>query len=410
MKLPNNVLTVFDILENNGFECYLIGGCVRDMLLNKTPKDYDFTTNAHPEVIEQIFSNTIPTGKEFGTITVKICEDYFEITTYRADSDYQDGRHPSKVNFSNSLENDISRRDFTINSIAYNPKKGYVDYCNGISDIENKLIRCVGNPKERFLEDAIRILRGLRFSLRYDFDIEKETLASINFFAPMLKNISTERIYKEIKEIILNPNFKTRLNDIYPVLKIIFPYLDEKIIDNYPISEKYLLDEENEFVLRLISILQFIPINTSNNSDFLLQNLILDDLKLDKKIRKKSGNLLLDSYLLKKFFSNKKLTYIDLKLLLSNLGKDRLILACAYLYFNGDDIFLEYINEINNILKEKDLCLTLKDLKITGKDVMSFGYSGKTVGIILNNALENVIKEKLINNKKELNEFIKNWN
>lgn len=190
-------------LYDAGYECYMVGGCVRDMILGLEPKDIDLTTNAHPDVIEQLFDHTIPTGKKYGTITVLIDGSTYEVTTYRQDLDYQDHRRPSAISFSDNIEEDLVRRDFTINAIAYNPlSQQYVDPYGGSEDLKNKLLRCVGKPEERFKEDALRIIRGLRFALKYQLKIEEETLSAMNQNMDLLNHISSERIQAEIMKIM----------------------------------------------------------------------------------------------------------------------------------------------------------------------------------------------------------------
>ena len=178
IKLNNETRIIFDNLINNGYKCFIVGGCVRDYLMNKTPNDIDFATNATPNQIKECFKdyNVIETGIKHGTLTILINHIPFEITTYRKDGKYLDNRHPESVDFVTNLKDDLERRDFTINAIAYNSKIGFIDYFNGIEDIKNKIIRCVNNPEDRFSEDALRILRALRFSSTLDFEIEMNFL------------------------------------------------------------------------------------------------------------------------------------------------------------------------------------------------------------------------------------------
>ena len=194
MKLPNNVQYILDKFDSNGFEAFIVGGCVRDSLLNKKPQDYDITTNAFPEKIEELFDKTIPTGIKHGTVTVLIDKNSYEVTTYRVDGEYLNNRKPKDVKFVSNIEEDLSRRDFTINAMAYSPYLGFKDCFNGKEDLKNKLIRCVGNPDKRFSEDALRMLRAIRFSCQLNFKIEKLTAESIRKNFKLIKNISMERI------------------------------------------------------------------------------------------------------------------------------------------------------------------------------------------------------------------------
>ncbi|MDU4473392.1 MAG: CCA tRNA nucleotidyltransferase, partial [Clostridium perfringens] len=204
MKLPNNVQYILEKFNSNGFEAFIVGGCVRDSLLNKKPQDYDITTNAFPEKIEELFDKTIPTGIKHGTVTVLIDKNPYEVTTYRVDGEYLNNRKPKDVKFVSNIEEDLSRRDFTINAMAYSPYLGFKDCFNGKDDLKNKLIRCVGDPDKRFSEDALRMLRAIRFSCQLNFKIEKLTAESIRKNFKLVKNISMERIQSEFTKIILS--------------------------------------------------------------------------------------------------------------------------------------------------------------------------------------------------------------
>ena len=195
LKIPQYVKSALKTLNDAGYEAYVVGGAVRDLLLEEKPNDYDITTNALPEQIEELFADTIPIGKEYGTITVVwhsedgMRSELIEITTYRKDSNYSDGRRPDKVEFGHSLEDDLLRRDFTINALAYNPEEGVIDYFRGRDDICARKIRCIGCADNRFKEDALRMLRALRFAYKYYFDIEEKTSKAIN---NNYKNITIE--------------------------------------------------------------------------------------------------------------------------------------------------------------------------------------------------------------------------
>ena len=172
IKIPADATQIIERLEKAGFEAYVVGGCVRDSLLGKNPHDWDITTSALPEQVKSLFSHTVDTGLKHGTVTVLLEKEPFEVTTYRIDGEYDDGRHPNQVEFTLSLEEDLKRRDFTINAMAYNPQRGLVDLFGGIEDLEKGIIKCVGNPVERFSEDALRMMRAVRFAAQLDFEIE----------------------------------------------------------------------------------------------------------------------------------------------------------------------------------------------------------------------------------------------
>ncbi|MCM1244477.1 MAG: CCA tRNA nucleotidyltransferase [Roseburia sp.] len=204
MRIPEKVGYILEKLKENHFEGYVVGGCVRDSILGRIPGDWDITTSAKPEEVKRIFRRTVDTGIEHGTVTVMIGEEGFEVTTYRVDGKYEDHRHPEKVEFTPNLEEDLKRRDFTINAMAYDPEQGLVDLFDGTGDIERKCIRCVGNPAERFLEDALRMLRGIRFAGQLGFDIEKDTLEAIRVCSATLVNVSAERIRVELTKLLLS--------------------------------------------------------------------------------------------------------------------------------------------------------------------------------------------------------------
>ena len=219
-----NVELIFDTFREFGYKIYAVGGCVRDIVLGKEPKDIDFCTDATPDEMKEIYFKhfrwgnvikLIPTGEKFGTLTFRFSEqnEQYEITTFRADGRYEDGRHPKEVSYTKTIEEDLSRRDFTINAIAYNPEEGLVDPFNGLQDIENRVVRCVGDPKERFNEDALRIIRCVRFALRYDFTIEEGTLNALLDLMDNIKFVSKERIGKELSEMLgMNLEVKNSYN------------------------------------------------------------------------------------------------------------------------------------------------------------------------------------------------------
>ena len=186
LELPEKVRQIIEQIQKHGFEAYAVGGCVRDSLLGRTPDDWDITTSAKPQEVKAIFPRTIDTGIEHGTVTVMMGKEGFEVTTYRIDGAYLDGRHPESVEFSSNLVEDLKRRDFTINAMAYNEQQGLVDVFEGIEDMQRKVIRCVGNPKERFGEDALRMMRAIRFSAQLGFEIEEETYRAVEELASEL--------------------------------------------------------------------------------------------------------------------------------------------------------------------------------------------------------------------------------
>ena len=204
MEIPSGAKQIIETLESHGHEAYIVGGCVRDMLLERVPEDWDITTSAKPEDVKALFRRTVDTGIEHGTVTVLIGDDGFEVTTYRMDGIYEDHRHPKEVTFTPKLEEDLKRRDFTINAMAYNEKNGLIDLFGGRDDLKLGIIRCVGDPMKRFEEDALRMLRGIRFAGQLLFSIEESTLDAIRELAPTIKNISAERIRVELTKLLIS--------------------------------------------------------------------------------------------------------------------------------------------------------------------------------------------------------------
>ena len=204
IEIPEGAREVLETLHGAGYEAYVVGGCVRDSILGRKPQDWDVTTSARPEEVKALFRRTIDTGIQHGTVTIMIGNEGFEVTTYRIDGKYEDSRHPSEVIFTPSLEEDLKRRDFTINAMAYNDKEGLVDLFGGMEDIEKKMIRCVGDPKARFGEDALRIMRAVRFSAQLGYEIDEKTKEAIQKLAPTLKNISAERIQTELVKLVVS--------------------------------------------------------------------------------------------------------------------------------------------------------------------------------------------------------------
>lgn len=204
ITIPAPAREILHQLNARGYEAYVVGGCVRDMILGRCPGDWDITTSALPQEIKSVFRRTVDTGIQHGTVTVLMGKEGYEVTTYRIDGSYSDGRHPDSVTFTPDLAEDLRRRDFTINAMAYNDSTGFVDIFGGVRDLENKVIRCVGNPMDRFTEDALRILRAIRFGAQLDFRIEEETFKAIHVIAPNMIHVSKERIQVELTKLLLS--------------------------------------------------------------------------------------------------------------------------------------------------------------------------------------------------------------
>lgn len=204
MIIPKNAAFIIGTLEKHGYEAYVVGGCVRDMVLGREPEDWDITTSAQPMQVKTLFRRTIDTGIQHGTVTVMLGDEGYEVTTYRTDGEYEDHRHPKEVLYTPDLKEDLERRDFTINAMAYHPERGMVDLFDGSGDLKRRCIRCVGNPEKRFEEDALRMLRGIRFAAQLEFDVEEDTMRAIVGKAPTLVNVSAERIRTELTKLLVS--------------------------------------------------------------------------------------------------------------------------------------------------------------------------------------------------------------
>ena len=231
IRLPIYVQTALQKLNTAGHKAYIVGGCVRDSLIGRTPNDWDITTDALPEQIIAIFANdrVIPTGIQHGTVTVLLDGQPLEITTYRIDGKYSDNRRPDSVSFTQSLQEDLLRRDFTINAMAYHPKIGIVDCYSGLADLSSQRLVCVGDPEKRFAEDALRILRALRFSAQFGFSIEKMTAKAIHRLAPLLRGISAERIQAELSKMLCGEHVRSVMLNYSDVLSVILPEITPMI-------------------------------------------------------------------------------------------------------------------------------------------------------------------------------------
>lgn len=391
--MPQKVNNIIKTLNLNGFEGYMVGGCVRDSLLGLTPKDYDITTNAKPEDVINMFPKIIPTGIVHGTVTVLIDKEPFEITTFRIDGEYKDSRRPSEVIFVEDIVKDLSRRDFTINAMAYNDSCGVIDPFNGIDDLNHSCIRCVGISSYRFQEDALRILRAIRFSSQLNFKIHKDTLKAIEENSYLLKNISAERIKDEFSKMVIGPNPSLALTHL--ISTGAFTYIDERLLGSWTYRNTSKINLiPNKLPLRLCYI--FLP---------------LQDLHLCKSILKK---LRFDNATIINF--SKAYGF-----LLNNLDLNNEVVLKKVIYELGkEDIFdfleLLRISQLKNIDNAIVMCnriinnnepLSIKDLCINGDNLKELGIThGKSIGITLNILLEKVLKNPLLNNYNDLAKIV----
>lgn len=428
ISIPSEVATALDMLTGSGFEAFIVGGCVRDSLLGKAPKDYDITTSALPSEVEEVFKNyrIIETGIKHGTVTVLIDGTPLEITTYRIDSDYTDNRHPNSVDFTKSLYEDTARRDFTMNAIAYNDKSGLVDYYGGENDILKGIIRCVGNADRRFKEDALRILRAIRFSSVLGFNIEDSTKQAIFRNKELLTKISQERIASELVKLLCGKNVRKVLVEYIDVLGVVIPeLLPMKDFDQhnyhhiYDVLTHTAVSVENiepQSVLRLAALFHDIGKphcftlvdgtghfygHASISAE--IADRILERLKFDNATRKTVGKLIRlhdvqiecrENVVKRSLNKNSpEIFFMLLKL------KKADTLALNPKYCDRLELFDELESLAYEIL-EKNACFSLKDLSVNGSDIMSLGVSpGKKIGIILNLLLEDVINGKIPNER-----------
>lgn len=385
MKLPSFICEILEKLNSHGFDAFVVGGCVRDMILEKEPKDWDVATSATPQDVMQIFDRTIPTGISHGTVTVIEGKNTVEITTFRIEEDYTDFRRPGKVTFSKSINDDLKRRDFTINAMAYNAEKGLCDPFCGRQDIEKKIIRCVGTPEERFSEDALRIMRALRFSAVLGFGIEKATEREIFLKRELLKNISKERISAELSKIIMADDSKEVLVKYKKVFEEIFEIKVKE--DLWGDSARALSNAPKILSLRL-SLLLYAQGEGKTEE-------ILRRLKYDKRTIKEaktiSENLRIP--LPKESYSVKKE--------LLRIGKEMFCLSLEAK--KATDIDTLKTEEIFKEIISKNDCYSLKDLKVKGDDLKAnFCLEGKDVGDVLSKILDAVFLGKCKNERDDI--------
>ena len=402
IKIPEQVLHIINTLENAGFEAYIVGGCVRDFLLGKIPKDWDITTSALPEQTKCLFPHTYDTGIEHGTITVVKDKVNYEVTTYRIDGSYVDFRHPTEVIFTKKVDEDLSRRDFTMNAIAYNDNDGFCDPFGGQDDIKNKLIKGVGDPDKRFNEDALRMLRGVRFSAQLNFDIEENTYNSILKNCDLIKNISAERIRDELTKLLLSPN-PEKIVELKNtgLLKNILPMLEDEIYENSKIvntlknlAENNVL-ETSLFYCALLCDFTETEVTT-----------IMKGLRFDTKTVRETATLVKYSKL------PTEITPYEIRKILSRIDEpiyNKLIQIKKALFYNNE----EELQKLENVKKElykivvRNDCYSLKSLEIDGNTLKEMGIvNGKNIGVALNFCLEKVLQNPENNNIEILKNFV----
>lgn len=403
INLPPKVRYIINKIYENNYEAYIVGGCVRDAILGFEPNDYDITTSASPNTIQEIFKDfkCIETGIEHGTVSVVIEDEIFEITTYRIEGEYKDHRRPDKVDFTDRLEEDLKRRDFTINAMAYNEKKGLIDLFGGKEDLNNKIIKTVGNPYDRFNEDGLRMIRAIRFSSKLNFTIEKETLKAIYDKSFIINNISLERITDEFTKIILSDKpenikylFETKL---LKYLNISNEDNIDKLTQFY--NEIIILNKINKNLEKRLALLDYIIEKNNINCKSFCNELIYS-----KKVIK-NHNIILT---LLKNIEIDHLNKVEIKKILSEVDRNLLeeYLDISRIIYDKEKKVDEIIDILSEI-EENNECYIIKNLKVNGRDIMSLGYKNKEVGEVLNYLLEIVIEDYTLNKKDVLIKKIK---
>lgn len=437
MILPPQVNTAISMLYAAGYEAFLVGGAVRDYVRDNSPaKDWDITTNALPAQVESVFSgyHLIETGLKHGTVTVVIDHEPIEITTYRIDGNYSDHRHPDSVHFTRSLKEDLERRDFTMNALAYSPQKGIVDLVGGRKDIEDGIVRCVGDPNHRFQEDGLRMLRALRFASVYGMAIEAETASAIHRNKELLKGIAAERIQVELTKMLCGKGVTKVLEEFSDVIAIPIPEIlpmfhfeqrnphHDKDVWDHTIAVIESITPEP--VLRWAALLHDIGkpscfslaeegighfFGHSDQSTSMAES-ILSRLRFDNASKEQIVRLV--RYHDMPITADRK----PIKRLLSKHGEDatrQLIelhkadtLGQSAICRHRIAIFEEVSQMINEILQEES-CFTLKDLAANGHDMMTLGFQGPTIGRVLQECLDAVLDEQIPNEHEALMAFAK---
>ena len=383
-NLPQKIEYVIDTLISNGHSAYIVGGCVRDLLCGKKPHDYDITTSATPDETQSLFEKTIATGIKHGTITVIIDGEQIEVTTFRTESTYNDNRHPESVNFVRNVSDDLSRRDFTVNAMCYNNREGLIDLFGGQEDIKNKTLKAVGDAKTRFCEDALRILRLFRFAATIEFTIEKDTFDAAIECAPLLKNISAERIFTELKKAACGNN-----------VSVISPLLDTNALLDFSLENTdltVLQKLQNKEDLRMFALLHLTSTNLQNT---------LNALKCSNAFKDYCTKL---SHLIKNGIKANK---IGIKKALCITDYE---IVCDYFEYLKSVLNLDITSHMS-LLKEitnSNEPYKISHLDITGNDIISLGFNGKQVGEKLQFLLDKTIENPKLNNHKKLLDLICN--
>jgi len=384
VTLPAEILRLIGKLNEAGYEAYAVGGCVRDALLKRPTHDYDLTTDALPEEIHRIFQNEhiIDTGIKHGTVTVITGSIPVEITTYRTESAYHDHRHPDRVSFTRSLKEDCARRDFTINAMAYHPETGIVDWFHGMNDLQAKVIRSVNDPRERFNEDALRILRAVRFAAQLGFRIEEKTAQAVLDMKQDLQYISAERIEAELQKLLLSDSPASVLDPYRPLLEVILPQLK----DDAAWDETMLRIDRSEglYAARLAVLCADVPLTAADLQKLKVTNTVRDTVLAIRQYRELPFETRADL---------RKAMY-----LLDRAYPDYLVYRCAVDKHSGT----ERLKELSDrIIRDSDV-IRLSQLAVNGQDLLDLGYRGKEIADTLQKLLYAVMEDTVSNTRDAL--------
>lgn len=432
MILPKQVNEIIHTLQKQGFDAYAVGGCVRDCLLGRNPKDWDITTSAPPRWVKKLFGHTIDTGIQHGTVTVMIDHVGYEVTTYRIDGEYEDARHPKNVIFTGDLLEDLKRRDFTINAMAYNDETGLVDAFDGAGDLKKGVIRCVGNPHDRFGEDALRMLRALRFSAQLGFSIAGETRQAVLDLAGNLKKVSAERIQMELVKLLTSDHPEV-MADVYwlGLSKEFLPEFDRMMETpqnnkhhSYSVGEHTVVALQNipaDKVLRLAILLHDVAKPVCKTTDEAGQDHFKghpeEGERMSREILKrlKFDNDTTDRVcrLIRWHDDRPKLSERNVRRAISRIGAENMqdLFAVKRADTLAQSIYerqkkLDYVEEFQDLFRqvmEKSQCVQKKDLAINGRDLMALGMKpGRQLGEVLDQLFEKVLDQPELNTREQL--------
>lgn len=439
MTLPDTAKDLISLLENNGYKAYAVGGCVRDSILGKKCDDVDITTSATPDEMIAVFNKNsvryFETGIAHGTVTAIVGKDTFEVTTFRHDGNYLDSRHPESVSFVTDIKDDLSRRDFTINAMAYNDKDGIVDLFGGKDDINNRLVRAVGDADKRFKEDALRIMRALRFSSVLSFEIEKGTKKAAFDNKELLKNVSVERIFNELSKLLMGDNVYNVLVEYKEIFGVIIPQLglifniaqntNWHIYDVWCHTAKSVEKAPKDLALRYTMLFHDIGKAVTKTTD---ANGV-DHFKGHQKVSAEYSREIFRQLKAPNYITDRAMAVIpihdmhigrdrkNIKKWLNKLGENTLrdLIAVKKADKLAQNISLTE-GEIENlsttekivesIISHKEPYL-VKDLAVNGKDLVDLGMKGREVGFALDDLIIAVIEEKVNNNKEDLISYVK---